>query len=337
MVESQVTNELDIAPRVYGRRFVDSLHAEHGLGWVPVGYLRLGHGPADIEAFERSLGYQGSLGVTDAELLSPVEIERRWPDLVASDRAGGLFGASDGYLDGHEYCELMVRLVRSAGVVVRPGTRLHGATRRADDVWVLETSAGAVEVDVVVNASGPWAGVVGDLLDAPVPLEPQQHGATVVNVMEDRASALPFVMDLSDNGPQEGLYFRPEGKTTLIAGIHAEQPGQNVRLPDSTLGRVGEAEVTQTIELLMERLRGIEDAAVASSWTGLYPVSPDLLPLVGPHPARPTVVCALGPGGSGIQLSPAIGLLAAASVACDAGDLGALEGLRAGWAPARLI
>jgi glycine/D-amino acid oxidase-like deaminating enzyme len=331
MVETQVASELDISPRVYGRRFVESLHAEHGLEWVRQGYLRLAHGRADIDAFERSANYQSSLGVTDARVLSSSEIEERWPGLVADDRAGGLFGAGDGYVDGHEFCDLMVRLVRSQGVKVRPSVRVLGATTDADAGWTLETTAGNIDADVVVNAAGPWAAVVGDLLGAAVPLESQQHGAAVINAGDGYAMTMPFVMDLSDNSPEEGLYFRPEG-ATLIAGIHAERPGQNVRPPDAALGRLDAAEIGQIVELLVRRVRGLESAALAGSWSGMYPVSPDLVPLVGRHPHQPNVVCALGAGGSGIQLSPAMGLIAAASIVGE--DVG-FSDVRSHWEPSR--
>jgi sarcosine oxidase, subunit beta len=50
---------------------------------------------------------------------------------------------------------------------------------------------------------------------------------------------------------------------------------------------------------------------VERAWAGLYPVSPDGLPIVGPVADNPSVVLAVGGGGSGIQLSPIMGALAA--------------------------
>jgi sarcosine oxidase subunit beta len=50
---------------------------------------------------------------------------------------------------------------------------------------------------------------------------------------------------------------------------------------------------------------------VERAWAGLYPVSPDGLPVVGPAPGNPSVILAVGGGGSGIQLSPIMGALAA--------------------------
>ena len=65
---------------------------------------------------------------------------------------------------------------------------------------------------------------------------------------------------------------------------------------------------------MAERLNVADDLTVSGSWQGIYPMSPDHRPIVGRHPEQPTVVCALGAGGSGIQLAPAIGLVAAEAV-----------------------
>ena len=53
---------------------------------------------------------------------------------------------------------------------------------------------------------------------------------------------------------------------------------------------------------------------IARSWTGIYPMTLDHRPMVGRHPERDDVVCALGAGGNGIQLAPAIGRVAAEAV-----------------------
>jgi glycine/D-amino acid oxidase-like deaminating enzyme len=62
---------------------------------------------------------------------------------------------------------------------------------------------------------------------------------------------------------------------------------------------------------LAHRLPGLAGARLAGTWAGIYPVSPDGSPAVGPYRDRPSVVAALGKGVSGLQSSPAIGRIAA--------------------------
>jgi sarcosine oxidase subunit beta len=333
MVETQYLSEPDIAVRAYGRRYYDALERDHGLAFVRDGYLRTAHDDADVAAYRASVQRQRACGVADAEALTPEEIGRRWPHLVVDDLAGGLFGPSDGHIDGYEFCVLAARLIRERGGRILTGTRLAGA-RSGSGGWRLETGREAVEADVVVNAAGPWAGAVGELLGAPVPLVPQLHGAVVIQLDGPVTPRLPFVMDYVPGSGQPGVYFRPERPDQLIAGLHVEEVVDAAVSPDIPLGRVSDSVIESLVDRLTGRLREIEGAAVSRSWTGIYPMTPDHRPIVGRHPERGDVVCALGAGGNGIQLAPAIGRVAAE----------ALLGVSArtfadrdpGWDPARL-
>ena len=68
------------------------------------------------------------------------------------------------------------------------------------------------------------------------------------------------------------------------------------------------------IERLADRLRDVDDLSVGRSWTGIYPMTPSHQPVTGRHARAEGVVCALGAGGNGIQLSPAVGRMAADAV-----------------------
>jgi glycine/D-amino acid oxidase-like deaminating enzyme len=313
MVESQYFTRADIEARVYGRRFYDSMAVEHGLRFVACGYLRLGSSSTDIETFEKSLAIQAELGVADAMVLTGADIADRWPQIVTADRIGGLFGPSDGHIDGYEYCTIAARLIVERGGTVVSNAELLGAELEADGGWRLDTTKGTMRADTVVNAAGPWAGRVGDLLGAPVPLHPQLHGAVTVDLSTPMDPVLPFVMDYVPDSGTDGVYFRSERPDQLIAGLHTDEGVHEPVSPDHRLRRVGDDDIERLSVLMAERLHIVDDLSVSGSWQGIYPMSPDHRPLVGRHPDQASVVCALGAGGSGIQLAPAIGLVAAES------------------------
>jgi sarcosine oxidase subunit beta len=314
MVETQYLTSADIEARVYGRRYYEDLAAQHGLHFSACGYLRLGSSAADIDTFEASRATQAQFGVVDAEVLTADEIARRWPQIVTSDRLGGLFGPSDGHIDGYEYCTLAARLIRERGGSVTSKTELLTADRTGRGQWRLGTTQGAIEADVVVNAGGPWAAQVGEILGAPVALHPQLHGAVTIDLLEPMNPLLPFVMDYVPDSGTDGVYFRSERSLQLIAGLHTDEGVHEPVSPDLPLRRVDDDEVERVSILMAQRLHNVDDLAVSGSWQGIYPMSPDHRPVVGCHPDVPTVVCALGAGGSGIQLAPAVGLLAAEAV-----------------------
>jgi sarcosine oxidase subunit beta len=333
MVETQYVGAADIAVRAHGRRYYDRMEREHGLAFVHGGYLRTARSAADLDAYGRSLERQRAVGVPDAEVLTPAEIARRWPQLVVDDLVGGLFGPSDGYIDGYEYCTLAARLVRERGGRVAANSGVVGAETSSSG-WHLRTSGGTVEADVVVNAAGPWAGAVGQLLGAPVPLIPQLHGAVTIELAESITPPLPFVMDYVPGSGQAGVYFRSERPDQLIAGLHVEEAIAESVSPDVPLGRVPDSFVEELIDRLTERLVDTDGAAIGRSWTGIYPMTPDHRPIVGVHPARADVVCALGGGGNGIQLAPAIGRVAAEALVGASSRT--FAGTDPGWDPARL-
>lgn len=333
MVETQYFRADDIEARVHGRRFYDRMAARHGLHFVACGYLRLGSTGADVEMFEQSLEIQRGFGVDDAQVLSAEDIARRWPQLVTDDRIGGLFGASDGHIDGYEYCGIAARLITEAGGRISVNTELLGATVDADGRWKLDTTKGAFAADVVVNAAGAWGARVGDLLGAAVPLHPQLHGAITVDLRRPMDPLLPFVMDYVPDSGTDGVYFRSERADQLIAGLHTDEGVHEAVSPDVRLRRVSDDDVERVLTLMAERLHIADDLGVSGSWQGIYPMSPDHRPIAGRHPQQPTVVCALGAGGSGIQLAPAVGLVAAEAVLEKHSSFAWSDS----WSPARLV
>ena len=333
MVETQYLTPADIAVRAYGRRYYDSWASDHGLRFVRGGYLRTARTDEALTSYHHSVELQRDAGIPDATVLSPGDIAARWPQLVVADLQGGLFGPSDGHIDGYEYCVLAAGLIRERGGRVLANAAVHGA-EHGPTCWRLDTARGQVEADVVVNAAGPWAGVVGDLLGAPVPLLPQLHGAVTIELSEPIDPPLPFVMDYVPGSGQAGVYFRSERADQLIAGLHVEEAVAAAVSPDVALGQVGDAFLEELVERLEERLTDTDGAAIGRSWTGIYPMTPDHRPVVGTHPDRPDVVCALGGGGNGIQLAPAIGRVAVEAL-LDLPER-AFTAADPGWDPTRL-
>lgn len=329
MVETQFLTRPEVEVRVYGREAYTALEQDHGLRFVHGGYLRVGRTEADLEAFRTGLEIQREFGVQDAVVLSSAEMAARWPQVVTDGMTAGLLGEWDGFVDGYQVCHLLTALVRERGGRVLPSTGLTGA-ERVRGVWRLATTRGPLEAEVVVNAAGGWAAAVGNLLGAPVDLLPELHGAVTVELGRPWPF-LPMFMDYVPGSGVDGVYFRSERPDQLIAGLHSEDAIGETVSPDAPLGALDGAVVERVIERLAGLFHEADDLAVGRSWTGIYPMSPDRYPVVGPHPAADGVVCAVGGGGNGIQLSPAMGRLAADAVLDRPGPFGTDPG----WLPGR--
>ncbi len=296
IIETQYVEPLDIELRVRSMELFRRLERDRGLHVVRNGYLRLVHSADRLPAFEASMELQRELGVADACVLDAAGVQELVPDLRCDDVAGGLWGPSDGYIDGHLYCSLLADLARAAGVRVRTGTAF---------------SPDSLDCDVVVNAAGAWAGEVGALLGAPIPLLPQRHQAVVAHLAEPLPYVMPSVMDYMPHSGGFGLYFRHEQESQLVAGLHTEEPIHDVADPDAYNHSADLEFLAAVAELLAARLPGLPGVRLGHGWAGLYPVSPDGAPVVGPCDSSGRVFAAAGAGGSGLQISPLLGRLAA--------------------------
>lgn len=172
IVETQYIDPLDIELRVFSMRAFEQLEREHDLRIVRNGYLRLAHSHEALAAFERAVQVQRSLGVEDARALDRGGVAGLVPDLAVDDVAGGMFGPSDGFLDGHLYCGLLAELAGAAGARVLSGHELLGAEAGPAGGWRLRTSRGELACDYAVDAAGPWAGHVAGVLGVQMSLSP---------------------------------------------------------------------------------------------------------------------------------------------------------------------
>jgi sarcosine oxidase subunit beta len=307
-IETQYVDPLDIELRARSMHTFRRLQRGHGLEIKEIGYLRLAPDEEALSAFEASARIQRHFAIDDAEVLDADGVRRLVPWLTTDGVAGGLFGPRDGRIDGPEYCRLLAAL---AGAPVRTGVRVFSASRTGSG-WRLETTDGVVECDVVVDAAGPWAVQVGELLGVAVPVIPLRNQIGIWRLDRSLDHVLPMVMDYIPHSGTRGLYVATyDDLDHVLAGLHSEEVvGEGVD-PDSYDQSADDDYLSDTRVALERRMPDLALGVVERAWAGLYPVSPDGLPIVGPAEADPSVILAVGGGGSGIQLSPVMGALAA--------------------------
>jgi sarcosine oxidase subunit beta len=311
VVETQYLDRSGIHVRDFGLRYYERFASDYGIMLARSGYLRFGATDADLALFEKSIAIQREFGITDPVILSPAEIEARWPRIITDDRAGAVFGPSDGHVDSYEYTLRAASLAVAKGVTLYNGTTLHSAECGADGAWTLSTTAGEFVADVVVNAAGPWAKKVAAVFGAEVPQNNQLRPKVKIVHEEALDPLIPFVMDYVPGSGRDGIYFRSETPNELFVGIHTDESIQEERDPEAALGAAPQSFIDRLTELLPQRLREPAGLRLGRTWTGLYAISPDNKPIVGMHPDVENVVHVMGAGGSGIQLAPAMGRMAA--------------------------
>jgi sarcosine oxidase subunit beta len=310
-VESQYVDPLDIELRARSMHVFRRLQRETGLEIKEIGYLRLAPDVEALQAFEASARLQHELGIEHPSVLDADGVERLVPWLRGDGIAGGLWGPRDGRIDGPAYCRLLAGLAGAGGVEVRTGKRVVAISSTASG-HLIETSDGVLECDVVVNAAGPWATRVGELLGLAVPIAPLRNQIGIWRLERPLDRVLPMVMDYIPHSGARGLYVATyDDADHVLAGLHSEELVGDAVDPDAYDHDADDDYLADTRASLERRMPDLPLGEVERAWAGLYPVSPDGLPIVGPAVGDSSVIQAVGGGGSGIQLSPIMGALAA--------------------------
>ncbi|QLH13065.1 FAD-binding oxidoreductase [Paracoccus pantotrophus] len=307
VIGTQFTDKFDIQLRAHTFRHFGAWERD-GFKINRIGYMRLARTETQMELFEASVELQRQAGFS-SQLCMPEDIKKIVPHMSLDGLAGAIFGPNDGFIDPYELCTFLADRVRNRGGVVRQACKLLDAKTNIGG-WRLETSKGEIYCDVAVNAAGAWAPQVARILGQDLHLTPERHEAVSIHLEQPLDYTMPMVMDLV-NGEGTGLNFRHEKARELIAEIHRVKSWLPED-PDRYNDQCEDESKYELAEMLMERLPELPGASLGRGWAGLYPVSADGKPLVGPIDARDlSVITAAGAGGYGIQLAPVIGQLTA--------------------------
>lgn len=323
VVETQYLAADQVLLCAWSMRVFRWLEREHALPFVHHGYLRLGHTADVVAQFHASVAMQREHGLTDPRVLEPGEVPRVVPALRVDDLAGALWGPSDGYVDAVRYCELLTGLARAAGARVLQGTRVTGLRLQGDRVTAVEVDGETIDCETVVNASGAWARRIGGAAGLTLPVDGYRRQLVQFEPPQPLAAPVPMVIDYVPGVEAEGLYFRDDTSARLVAGLHWEVHGDWERPedPDAFRQAVDWDYAARVAEALAARYRGAGEFRVTGGWAGLYTLTPDTRPIVGPTPGVAGLYQALGGGGVGVQISPAIGAMTADLIATGETDV----------------
>jgi D-arginine dehydrogenase len=229
--------------------------------------------------------------------LTPTEVADRVPVVRPELLAGGLWEPDPLDLDVAGIHQAFVRGMRAQGAQIlteAPVTSLE----RSGGKWLMTAGDDHLTCDVVVNAAGAWGDQVARLAGVrPVGLVPRRRTAFMV-AGDPAWSDWPMIIDADHD-----FYFKPDG-SQLLCSPADETPS------DPVDARPDPVDVALAVERI-NRATTLEIRSVRSEWAGLRTFAPDRVMVIGPDPAEPTFVWAVGQGGTGIQSAPAAGRLVA--------------------------
>ena len=298
-VRAQFSTPVNIQMSLYSIPFYAAFDEQLGYpcGYRAQGYLFCATSDAHMAYLRANHATQVSLGLKDARLMTGDDIRSMFPQLRTDDIVGGAFCASDGFVDPYSAMSGFMSCAVSAGAELWKNTSATSILRDPAGVSGVETGRGAVGTRTVVNCAGAWAAAIAKTAGVDLPVEPLRRMLVPSEPFGDFPHSAPMIIDMSN-----GFHFRPEGPGFLLAWNDPEEtPGYKSDFDPAFVEKI--------LTRAADRVPIFENLPVnpKRAWAGLYEMTPDHHPILGPVPEVPGLFVANGFSGHGVMHAPATG------------------------------
>jgi len=246
-------------------------------------------------------GYQGEY-LTDHDAIHKII-----PDLNLEGVLGAGYTPDDGFFDATMIANTYAIKARANGAQVLIFTRVTGINTRDNRVTGVETNKGSFDLDVVVDATGPWARFTGRLVGLELPM---WHTKAEVFVLEPRPQlGYPFPVLKYPR-----FYARTEHDDIFICKAHLtmdlnDPVHAGIWDPDELplTGGTDQYFLDFLFEQLEEYYPRLLEVGIKNDWVGYRAETPDFLPILGDSPIEGYLLN-VGYGGNGVIEAPAAGI-----------------------------
>jgi sarcosine oxidase, subunit beta len=298
-VRAQFATPVNIQMSLYSIPFYASFDERlgHPAGYKPQGYLFVASSERHLQYLRTNQEKQQALGLKTARMVSADEIRSMFPQLRADDIVGGSFCSTDGFVDPYSAMVGFMTRAAESGARLWRNAEVTAIHSDGQGVTGVETTRGPVATRTVVNAAGPWAAQVARLAEVELPVEPLRRMLVPTEPFDQFPHSAPMIIDMSN-----GFHFRPESLGFLLAWNDPEEtPGFKTDFEPGFIEKV--------LTRAAGRVPCFENLAVnpKRAWAGLYEMTPDHHPILGPVAAVPGFFLANGFSGHGVMHAPATG------------------------------
>jgi sarcosine oxidase subunit beta len=317
-IRQQFANESDIRFSQEGVRFYSQFIREHEDApssisqlrpprFYQYGYLFLMTTQESWQAMQRHAALQQSLGVP-TQLLNPIEVKQRIPQLIVDDVLGATFCPTDGYTDPPAMTKVLAYEAQALGVSIHEHAPVVGISIGHGQVQAVQTPQKTIATPLVINATGVYTAYVARLAGIPdIPICPLRRQLVLTEPFADLPGDVPMTIDLTT-----GFHFRRRNGGVLFAlplPASPEEEELNQALAPEAFTLPVDANFWPLLQSHARRsCPTLAHARVAREWTGLYEMTPDEEPVLGKTEVE-GFLCACGLSEHGFMHAPMVARL----------------------------
>jgi sarcosine oxidase subunit beta len=264
------------------------------------------------EHLRANVGRARALGVR-VDLLTPAEARALVPGMAVDDVALAAHEPESGYADAASTTNALAARARELGATIVQHVPVEAVLVAGGRMTGVRTPAGEIHAPAVVVCAGLWAPRLLAPLGIDVPIAPKRHQMCFFR-RPPGFDGHPGMIDRPS-----GTYMRPETGNLTIHGLSTYH---EVVDPDQYNEGADPGEVARNAELIAHRFPVMEHGLSMGGYSGVYDVTPDHEPVLGPIPEYPGLHADFGWSGHGFKHSPTVGDIMAEVV---------LEGRASGW------
>jgi sarcosine oxidase subunit beta len=307
-IRQQFSLEADIRLSTESVEFFYRFESEtgHHADFRQNGYLMLATTEDDIVTLRQNVETQRNLGL-EVNLLTPSEVLEMVPQLRPDDILGATFCQSDGYADPYSVVNGFASAARNLGITILENTKVIGINVKKDGVKEVTTTAGTFNSPVIVNAAGPYAGLIGKMIGLDIPIRPSKRHIFITETIHHTEftsspiwNKFPMIVDF-----HSGLWLRREGPCLIFGRRNPEEPESfDTSIDWDYFTNVLGPEICY-------RFPVFEDIGIMRAQAGLHSDTQDNMAILGEAPGFKGVYLACGFSGHGFMHSPAVGRIIA--------------------------
>jgi sarcosine oxidase subunit beta len=216
--------------------------------------------------------------------------------------AEALVVASFGHINPFKAVDAYGKAARRLGVEINTGVEVTGIRVVDGHIAGVETTKGNIDAPVVVNAAGPYSKLIGRMAGVELPVYSERHQILVTEPCAPLQD--PMVMSFS-----RSFYVQQSPHGSFIMGVGD---------PNEPRDAYETGHTWQFLEHMAKsiafHLPLVGNLRIVRQWAGMYNLTPDRQPILGPVDGLDGYHQAIGFSGHGFMLGPVTGQLIAQEI-----------------------